>query len=147
MKTKRSSPSRSSHGPRTVSDPPAILEAYCKDIDRWPQGWAGFPELDVPVGQRIVEEFKPFLLALIDQGRAQKTVKKYADYLWALGGELIRHVNEIEADRKLPTRKLILNHIDETGGPYWRHAHNARDREAYDSVCRRLYHFMTGARG
>jgi hypothetical protein len=124
------------------------LTAYCKDLDRWPQSWAGFPELDVPVGERIVEEFKPFLLQLIQQDRAGKTVKKYADYLWVLGGELIRHVNEEEEkDRTLPARELILHHIDETGGPHWRHAQNERDRHAFDSVCRRLYRFMTGANG
>ena len=122
------------------------LASYCKDLDRWPQSWAGFPDLDVPVGERILEEFKPFLLSLTEKGLTKKTVKQYADYLWALGGELIRHVNEEEADRKLPARKLILNHIDETGGPYWPHAHNEHDRDAYDSVCRRLYQFITGTK-
>lgn len=130
---------------RVASTANAKLAAYCKDLDRWPESWAAFPELDVPVGQRIVEEFKPFLSALINSGRSRKTVKRYADYLWALGGELIRHVNEEEADRKLPPRQLILDHIDETGGPYWPHAHNQQDRDAYDSVCRQLYQFMTGA--
>ena len=125
----------------------ARLVAYCKDLDRWPESWAGFPELDVPVGERILEEFQPFLLALIEKGLTKKTVKKYADYLWVLGGELIRHVNDEEKDRALPARELILDHIDETGGPYWRQAHNEHDRDAYDSVCRRLYQFMTGAKG
>jgi len=33
------------------------------------------------VGERIVAEFTPFLLALIAERRTKKTVKKYADYL------------------------------------------------------------------
>ena len=37
-----------------------------------------------------------------------KTVKKYADYLWVLGGELIRRVSTDEKARKLPARTLIL---------------------------------------
>ncbi len=41
------------------------LLTYCKDIDRWPQSWAGFPDLVVLVEERIVAGFVPFLLALI----------------------------------------------------------------------------------
>ena len=117
--------------------------SYCLNLDHWAQSWAGFPKLDVPVGEKIVEEFKPFLQALGDAGYSKKTLKRYADFLWALGGEVIRHVNEEPADRKLPARELLLRHIDETGGPYWPHAYNARDRNAFNSVCRRLYRFMT----
>ena len=73
--------------PRASSDALATLKTYCRDIDSWPQSWAGFPDLDVPVGERIVAEFTPFLLALISERRTKKTVKKYADYLWVLGGE------------------------------------------------------------
>ena len=98
------------------------------DLDRWAESWAGFPKLDVPVGEKIVEEFKPFLQALGDAGYSNKTLKRYADFLWALGGEVIRHVNEEPADRKLPARELLLRHIDETGGPYWPHVYNASDR-------------------
>ena len=34
---------------------------------------AGFPNLDVPVGERIVAEFTPFLLTLIAERRTKKT--------------------------------------------------------------------------
>ena len=131
---------------KASSDTLATLKTYCKDIDRWPESWAGFPDLDVPVGERIVAEFTPFLLALISERRTKKTVKKYADYLWALGGELIRHVSTDEKARKLPARTLILKHIDETGGPLWRHARDEQEHAVYDAVCRRLYQFLTGTK-
>lgn len=89
-------------------------------------------------------EFRPFLLALIEAKRTKKTVKKYADYLSVLGAELIRRVQTDEKARRLAARTLILKHIDETGGPLWRHARNSQEHEVYDAVCRRLYQFMTG---
>ena len=51
----------------------AKLRVYCKDIDRWAESWAGFPDLDIPVGERIAAEMKPFLLALIAERRTKKT--------------------------------------------------------------------------
>lgn len=128
-------------------DATAKLAAYCKDVDRWPESWAFFPDLDGPVGERIVAEMKPFLLTLIAKHRTKKTVKKYADYLWALGGELIRHVVTDEKARRLPARTLILRHIDETGGPLWRHARDEQEHAAYDAVCRAFYRFLTGPKG
>ncbi len=125
------------------SDDRAKLKVYCKDIDRWVESWAGFPDLDVPVGERIVAEFTPFLLAVIAERRTKKTVKKYADYLWVLGGELIQRVSTDEKARKLPARTLILKHIDETGGPLWRHARDEQEHAVYDAVCRRFYQFLT----
>ena len=44
-------------------------------------------------------------------------MKKYADYLWVLGGELVRRVLTDEKARKLLARTLILKHIGETGEP------------------------------
>jgi hypothetical protein len=129
---------------RAASAANATLAAYCKDLDRWPQRWAGFPALDVPVGERLVAEFRPFLLALIQENRTKKTVKKYADYLSVLGGELIRRVQTDEKARRLAARTLILKYVDETGGPLWRHARDPQEHEVYDAVCRRLHRFMIG---
>ena len=75
--------------------------------------------------------------------RAKKTIRTYAGYLWALGGELIRQINEYENERELSARDLILKYIDNSGGPYWRHAYTEEDHEKYDSVCRQLFKFMT----
>ena len=37
-------------------------------------------------------------------------------------------------------------HIDETGGPLWRHARDEQEHAVYDAVCRRLYQFLTGTK-
>ncbi|EQD76977.1 hypothetical protein B1B_01325 [mine drainage metagenome] len=130
--------------PRASSDVAAKLKTYGKDIDCWPESWAGFPNLDVPVGERIVAEFTLFLLALISERRTQKTVNKYADYLWVLGGEIIRRTHFEERDRRLSGRALLLKYLHAQGGPLWNDARYEREHEAYDAVCARLYQFLTG---
>ena len=119
-----------------------LLYKYCKDIDNWPDKWE-IAEEDIVVGKSIAEQFKLFLLDRIDKGRAKKTIKNDATYLWVLGGELIRAVNENERERQLPARELILKYIDDSGGPYWRHACDEAEHSRYDSVCKQLFKFMT----
>ncbi|HUW97376.1 MAG TPA: hypothetical protein VMV40_00845 [Acidiferrobacter sp.] len=130
---------------KVSSDATAKLKTYCKDIDRWPESWAGFPDLDMPVGERIAAEMKPFLLALIAERRTKKTVKKYADYLWILGGEIIRRTRFEERDRRLSGRALLLKYVHERGGPLWNDARYVREHEAYNAACARLYRFLTGS--
>ena len=80
------------------------LVSICKDIDQWPQSWAGFPE-DVSVGKKLIDVFKAFLNQQIANGRATLTIKRYADYLWVLGGEIIREVcNEDNHESDPPFR-------------------------------------------
>jgi hypothetical protein len=122
-------------------NPTMLLYEYCKDIDDWPMRWE-ITKKDIASGHEITEQFKLFLLDRIKEGRAKRTIKNYATYLWALGGELIRKLNEDNSERKLPARKLILKYIDDSGGPYWRHAYNELEHSQYDSVCKQLFKFM-----
>lgn len=119
-----------------------LLYTYCKDIDAWPEKWE-IAEEDIVIGQSITEQFKLFLLDRIDKGLAKKTIKNDATYLWVLGGELIRAVNDNDRERQLPARELILKYIDDSGGPYWRHACDEAEHSKYDSVCKQLFKFMT----
>lgn len=119
-----------------------LLIEYCKGTDEWPESWAA-SDRDIPIGKQLVEEFMPFLLDRIQKGRAKSTIKIYAGYLWVLGGELIRQINNYEEERKLRSKQLILNYVDASGGPLWRHARDGLDHRRYDSVCKGLYKFMT----
>lgn len=119
-----------------------FLLKYCKDIDEWPEKWE-IDSADVIVGKRLVDEFKPFLIHRIKQGLARKTIRNDASYLWVLGGELIRQINEDEEERQLSVRNLILKYVDDEGGPYWRHADNEDEHRKYDAVCRRFFKFIT----
>ena len=122
--------------------PANLLYLYCKDIENWPARWEIVKE-DIPIGRAITEKFKLFLLDRIKKGRAKKTIKNYADFLWVLGGELIRSINEDDDERQLSADDLILKYIDDSGGPYWRHACDEIEHAKYDSVCKQFFKFMT----
>jgi hypothetical protein len=126
-----------------AQDPLGSLAFICNDFDQWPQSWAG-EDKDVVVGNALLTEFKRYLLQLINKGRAKATIKKHADYLWALGGEIIRDTSEYGVDENVSSRDLILKYVDDSGGPYWRHASSETDLKQYDSVCRQLYKFLIG---
>lgn len=117
------------------------LALICDDIDQWPKSWAG-DDNDVIVGNLLLSEFKRFLQHLIAKGRTKSTIKKHADYLWALGGEIIRDTNEHGVDESLSSKNIILKYVDDNGGPYWRHADSETDLHQYDATCRQLYKFL-----
>jgi hypothetical protein len=134
-KQKSAAPLRKKGLPQSPID---LLNQWCKDLKNWPDSWAG-SDRDIQIGASLVEEFKLLLLDRIQKGRARATIKIYAGYLWALGGELIRKINDHESERRLSARQLILNYVSEDGGPYWRHARDDLDHRRYDSVCRQLF--------
>ena len=121
--------------------PIALLLEYCKDINDWPARWE-IVEDDLIIGQAITEQFKLFLIDRIEKKRAKSTIKIYARYLWALGGELIRQINEDDSERRLSAKEVILKYIDNSGGPYWRHARDEYEHMRYDSVCKQLFKFI-----
>jgi hypothetical protein len=118
------------------------FRCWCSDFDQWPQSWAG-DEDDIVVGQKLLVEFKEYLLGLIVKGRKKKTVKKHADYLWSLGGEIISDTNTNGVDANLSGTDILLNYISPSGGPYWRHAYGEKEHEQFDSICRLLYQHIS----
>src|ERR1039458_10335306 len=71
------------------------LSTYCRDLADWPLSWMGF-EKDLPPGEKIVNYFLPFLQHLVGLNLSRKTMRKHADNLWILGGEIIRDLNETQ---------------------------------------------------
>ena len=127
--------------PNSPQDFVTQLMIICKDIDQWPDSWAG-DKNDVIIGIKILSEFKYFLVNLIEKGRSTRTIKRHANYIWALGGEIIRDTNEHGVQPKLSGSQIIMKYIHSDGGPYWRYATNDADLRQYDSVCGRLYKFL-----
>ena len=117
------------------------IEAVFPDILSWPESWMG-DEGDLPAGNLALGVFIHYLTHLMEKGRARSTVKKHGDYLWALGGEIIRDTCESGFDQSLSSHDLVLGYVDSLGGPYWRHASDENDQQQYDSVCRALYRFL-----
>ena len=119
-----------------------LFHEYCKGIDEWPESWE-IDEKDIKIVHDLVALFKPFIISLIEKGLSKKTVKSYRNYLRALGGELIREVNDDKSNRRLSAKELVLKCVNDTGGPLWFHAYSEADHAKYDSVCKRFLEFLT----
>lgn len=107
----------------------------------WPRSWAGFPA-DVPVGQQLVEELRPFVASLQDQNLSPKTLHRHLNNLWAIGGEIIRNVNEHPSLRQSNPRCLLLDALADGQAPWLRDASEVQQRSC-DSTARRLFRFLS----
>ena len=127
---------------RASTRPHHDLEHYCRDLNGWPRSWMG-EEKDVPPGEKLVACFRPFLQALAASDLSPKTIQKYVDNLWALGGEIIRDLNETPPLRKKGIQQILDDCIDDEGGPlvYALESEEMQQR-SLDSTCRKLYLFL-----
>ena len=124
-----------------ISDLPEQLAQYCPDLSNWPESWR-FDDPDIPPGERIVQYVKPFLLDLLEQKLATKTLHKHRDNVWLLGGEVIRERYEDERLRKLPVEQAIIKLIHEDGGPLIYPRISELQQESFDATCRKYYRFL-----
>jgi hypothetical protein len=99
-------------------------------------------EKDIPPGEKLVACFRPFLQTLAASDLSPKTVQKHVDNLWALGGEIIRYLNETPSLRRKGIEEVLDDRIDEEGGPlvYALESEELQQR-SLDSTCRKLYSF------
>jgi hypothetical protein len=119
------------------------LRQACPDLDNWPQSWR-YDEVDIAVGQQIVEILTPFLLHLLDQRLARKTVSRHRDNLWVLGGELIRRRYEDDELARLDVKDALQQFIDSDGAPLICPRISESEQDSLDATCRKLHRFMLG---
>ena len=96
---------------------------------------------DLPAGQRIVACFRPFLEHLLKRDLSRKTIRKHVDNLWALGGEVIRHLNQTPSLRKRPPEKPIFDLVA-NDGPLPYHCDSEEALRSFESTCRRFRRFL-----
>ena len=126
--------------PRTAAA--QALAKLCPDLGSWPQSWRA-DQADIPVGERIVECFKPFLLNLLEHALATKTLQRHRDHLWMLGGEIIRRCQEEPSLKRKSGKTLLLELIDDDCGPLIWPRISEQQQNHFDATCRKLYQFMT----
>lgn len=102
-------------------------------------GW----EKDLPPGEELVACFRPFLEELVASDLSPKTIQKHVDNLWALGGEIIRDLNETPSLRRKSIEQILNDRIDDEGGPlvYALESEESQQR-SLDSTCRKLHLFL-----
>lgn len=118
------------------------LTQLCPDLESWPQRWR-YQDSDIPFGQRIVECLTPFLLHLLEQGLATKTLQRHRDHLWMLGGEIIRRLHEEPALRRKSINTVLLQSMDPECGPLIWPKITQQQQDSFDATCRKLYQFLT----
>jgi len=102
-------------------------------------GW----EKDVPPGEKLVACFRPFLEYLVTRtDLSPKTIQKHVDNLWALGGEIIRDLNETPSLRKKKIEQILFDVIDDDGGPLIYGVSSEQQQRSFDSTCRKLQRFL-----
>jgi hypothetical protein len=122
---------------------------YFPDLDRWPNHWM-YTKEDLKIGRGLLALFTRFIQHLIDKGLAKRTIKNQGSHLAVLGGEIIWRLNRLdEENRKLSPRDLVLQYVNDQGGPLFSDWDAADKTEfnrqlAFDATCRKLFKFMTG---
>jgi len=127
--------------PAETSSSSSDVSAYVPDLDEWPDSWM-IDQLDRTMGKTIVTALTPFIEHLINQDLTKRTFKRHVDSLWALGGEIITNINWNESLRKQSAMVLVINAIDEEGGPLLRNPLHPDDQKTFDCTCRKLYKFL-----
>ena len=135
----KSTPAEKLSAESSSSSPYVLI--YFPDLDAWPGSWM----IDQPertMEKAIVTVLTPFIEHLIKQGLTKRTLKRHVDNLWALGGEIVTGINWDESLRKLSAKDLVINAIDEEGGPLLRNPLDPEDQKPFDSTCKKLYKFL-----
>ena len=127
---------------RATVAPVADLERYCRGLNEWPRSWMGW-EKDLPPGEKLVAGFRPFLEYLVTcADLSPKTIQKHVDNLWALGGEIIRALNENPPMRRKNVKQILFDVIDDDGGPLIYGVSSEQQQRSFDSTCRKLHRFL-----
>jgi len=75
--------------------------------------------------------------------RSRKTLRVHRDNLHALGGQMIRLWHEQPHLRKRGILRMLLEAIDDDGGPILYTPLTESDQRSFDSTCKLLHRFTT----
>jgi hypothetical protein len=122
-----------------------ILAHAMEQMSEWPNTWQ-VDDPDLPYGQGLLAEFKPFVTHLISvEQLSASSIRRHLLNLFLLGGELISQINYFEEKRRLSPTKLLDQSLFEDGGPVCRHVANYQQAH-YDATCRKLHAFRHSRR-
>lgn len=93
-------------------------------------------------GQQFVEHIMPFLRHLLESRLARQTLRRHRDNLRLLGAEIIRRIQDDPPLRKQPMQTVLLNLLEDDGGPLVYPPLSESDQNAFDGTCRKLYRFL-----
>ena len=91
----------------------------------------------------MVDLFKVFLIDQLQLARSRKTLRLHRDTLCVLGGHMIRVWHEKPHMRKRGILRVLLEAIDDDGGPIVYPPLTDADQRSFDSTCRLLHRFTS----
>ena len=107
----------------------------------WPQSWAGV-DADIKLGQGLMAPMRDFLVHLHARGLSRPTLRRHFHHLWAIGGEIVRQVNDEPRLRRRPPAQLLLDAIADGAAPVVSGATETEQRPI-DTTARTLRRFLT----
>ena len=125
---------------KTKPRKPAGRDKLIALMEPWPRSWRG-SDADIPIGEGLVADMKPFIEHLCARGLAHKTVRNHLDNCWAIGGEIIRDVIEQPKRRKIDPRRLLLDAIVGGEAPLAYHFDEQEQRQL-DATAKKLLRFL-----
>lgn len=112
-----------------------------EEINGWVKSWMIETE-DIHIGGELEEVFKAFMLSPEITKLTDRTVKKHLENLFILGGQIISNINIDNDLRRKNGIDLLMESIDEDGGPYTSHIESESELRSFDATCKKLYKFM-----
>jgi hypothetical protein len=85
---------------------PKNVKELVPDLGKWPESWMG-TEKDLEYGKKLLPFMEKFIHCLMGQGLSRKTLKDYVDWVWLLGGGIIKEVSLYRNYKKDPAKKLL----------------------------------------
>lgn len=117
------------------------FRAWVPDFDEWPESWMGVSE-DLVYGNALMPWFAGFLQALYAEGLSRKTFTRYRDYLWLLGGTIIRRVSLFEEYQVDPLEKLRESVADDGILPDHYDQMTQAELKAFERMCRKFEKYL-----
>jgi hypothetical protein len=122
---------------------PVSLDKLFRQMNDWPNSWAGFRK-DIPYGEQLCAQMKPFVTDLHEQGLSSKTLRLHLANLWAIGGEIIRHINDHPSARKKSPRLLLAEMVQLGEAPLMPNA-TFEEQRSCDATARKLNKFLNAS--
>jgi hypothetical protein len=117
------------------------LKEMVPDIDKWPESWMG-TEKDLEYGKKLLPFMEKFIKYLIALGLSSKTLKEYVDWVWLLGGRIIKEVSIYREYKKDPAKKLL--EAVEGGGclPEGHEGMSQSELVSFSRICAKFEEFL-----
>lgn len=85
---------------------PKTVKELVPDLGKWPESWMG-TDKDLAYGKKLLPLMENFILFLMAQGLSRTTLKDYVDWVWLLGGRIIKEGSLYREYKKDPAKKLM----------------------------------------